>query len=132
MSRTWYAASNPMSALPFPMTRLLGTSVARQSYNPSQPDPATGPHHHVPQTTPHGRRPAALRRAGAARPRDDAARRAPALGGGHEPEAAAARGAAEAFGREARRPSPGAQPAALRGHAGVDVDRFCRDGAPVG
>src|SRR5262245_15188648 len=34
MSRTWYAASKPISVLPFPTTRLLGTWFARQSYNP--------------------------------------------------------------------------------------------------
>src|SRR5436309_3113487 len=33
MSRTEYVASKPTSVLPFPRTRLLGTSVARQSYN---------------------------------------------------------------------------------------------------
>src|SRR5260370_12560018 len=37
MSRTVYVASKPISELPLPRTRLLGTSVERQSYNSPNP-----------------------------------------------------------------------------------------------
>src|SRR6267143_3099852 len=44
MSRTEYVASKPTRTLPFPRTRLLGTSVARQSYNSVQLKPHNGAH----------------------------------------------------------------------------------------
>src|SRR6266545_6001077 len=132
MSRTEYVASKPTSELPLPRTRLLGTSVARQSYNSLQPGPTTDSHHHVPQTTPHSRCPAPLRRARTAGAGLDADCRARALGPGDD-DAAAAPGRAVASLRRASCPArPAPQPASLRGPAALDLHRVCGDGAPVG
>src|SRR6266508_3228644 len=97
MSRTEYVASKPTSELPFPRTRLLGTPVARQSYNSPQPGPSPYPHHHVSQTSPDGGWPAAVWRPRAVGARNHAPLRARALGRGHEPEAGAPGGAVATF-----------------------------------
>src|SRR5438067_4143341 len=103
MSRTEYVASKPTSELPFPRTRLLGTCVARQSYNSARAEPTTHPHHHVTQTSTHSGSPNEVWRARAARACDHAAFGTGPLGRGHEQAPGAARGAHAAVRRAARR-----------------------------
>src|SRR5213593_524437 len=97
MSRTEYVASKPTSELPFPRTRLLGTSVARQSYNSAQPEPTTHSHHHVTQASSHCGSPTPVGRARAAGAGNHAPHGARALGGGDDAQAAAPHGAGPSF-----------------------------------
>src|SRR5438552_14247394 len=97
MSRTEYVASKPTSELPFPRTRLLGTSVARQSYNSAQPEPTTHSHHHVTQASPHGGSPTPVGRARAVGAGNHAPFGARALGGGDDPPPSASCGAGPSF-----------------------------------
>src|SRR5712691_2689212 len=97
MSRTEYVASKPTSEFPFPRTRLLGTSVARQSYNQARTEPTTHSHHHVTQASSHGGSPTSVGRARAAGAGIHAPFGARALGGGDDPQAAPPRGASPSF-----------------------------------
>src|SRR5437899_3692095 len=97
MSRTEYVASKPTRVFPFPRTRLLGTSVARQSYNQAQPGPSTHSDHHVSQTSTHSVSATAFWRARASGAGVNASLGARALGGGDDSPAAAPCGAGPSF-----------------------------------